>query len=143
MSLRRELRLCTAADAPACAAIVDAWVERTPWIPRRFDRATFEAMFREAIPQREFWVSGDPVAGYLSFDAEENCVIGLYTAQPGQGHGRALLARVCEGRTRVTLWSHAPNTRAHAFYEREGFARTGRTRDGDDGLPEWEFARSA
>lgn len=96
-------------------------------------------MMRAAIPVREYWVHGDPVDGYLSYSREDEIVMGLYTAQPGSGAGQALLTRVRDARDRMWLLSHAANTRAHAFYTREGFALTGKTRDGADGLPEVEF----
>jgi len=108
-------------------------------MPKAHSLAEFEAMLRAAIPVREFWVHGDPVDGYLSYNLEEACVMGLYAAQPGSGAGRALLAKVREGRQKMWLWSHAANTRAHAFYRREGFDPTGQTRQGADGLAEIEF----
>ena len=62
--------------------------------------------------------------------------MGLYTAQPGNGVGRALMNRVKHGRTWLILWSHAANLRAHDFYRREGFVEVGQKRDGADGIPE-------
>lgn len=43
---------------------------------------------------------------------------------------------VKERRDWVQLWSHAANTKAHAFYEREGFAIVGERAAGIDGIPE-------
>ncbi len=62
--------------------------------------------------------------------------MGLYTARPGSGIGKALMDRVKEERLWVQLWSHAANARAHAFYRREGFVEVGRKDNGVDGIPD-------
>jgi len=85
---------------------------------------------------REFWVIGDPVAGYLSFDREKDLIAGLYTAHPGSGAGKALVDAAKAGRRFVQLWTHEANTRAHRFYHREGFKTVARNPKGDDGIPE-------
>ncbi|WP_136440072.1 GNAT family N-acetyltransferase [Pacificoceanicola onchidii] len=137
-----RIRRGTPADAEACARIVHSWVDRTAWMPDPMPYGTLVDIMQQGIPVREFWVAGDPVEGYLSFNPDESLIVGLYTSNPGSGTGKALVDRVKEGRTRLHLWTHAPNTRAHAFYEREGFVKSGVTRDGDDGLLElrmdWE-----
>ncbi len=51
----------------------------------------------------------------------------------GTGLGKALMARACEdaaaiGRARVLLGVYEHNHRAHAFYDRQGFARIGERR---------------
>ena len=96
------------------------------------------------IPLHEFWVAGKPIQGYLSFNVEESQVMGLYTALPRTSFGKALMDRVKEGRDWVQLWSHAANTKAHAFYKREGFAIVGERAAGIDGIPEirMEWRRS-
>ena len=91
----------------------------------------------KGIPEREFWVIGEPVQGYLSFKEDENLIAGLYTADPGSGLGKALLDRVKEGREYVQLWTHEPNTAAQRFYRREGFEVVERRPEGrGDGVPE-------
>ena len=99
-------------------------------------REAIEEMIHAGIPMREFWVAGDPIQGYLSFSNEESQVMGLYTARPGSGIGKALMDRVKEERLWVQLWSHAANARAHAFYRREGFVEVGRKDNGVDGIPD-------
>ncbi len=139
-----KLRLATPTDAPACAAIVNDWIDAKDWLPRLHSNAAIEEMIRTAIPMREVWIAGDPVQGYLSFDVEAGKIMGLYTRVPGRGVGKALVDHVKNGRTSVLLWSHAANTRAHAFYRREGFVETGRNESGGDGIPEirMEWRRS-
>ncbi|MGR3484789.1 MAG: GNAT family N-acetyltransferase [Paracoccaceae bacterium] len=139
------VRAGTVADAPACAAIVRAWLDATPWMPLGGpSEATLTAMMREGFPRREVWVAEDrdedhadgPVAGYLSYDPDARHVVGLYAARPGSGAGKALLDRVRRGRDHVWLLSHAPNADAHRFYAREGFEVTARDLPGSDGVPE-------
>ncbi|MEL6574006.1 MAG: GNAT family N-acetyltransferase [Pseudomonadota bacterium] len=123
-------------DAPACAAIVNDWIDAKDWLPRQHSPQAIEEMIRAGIPMREFWVVGDPIQGYLSFNTEVNQIMGLYTALPGNGVGKALMERVKEGRDWLQLWSHAANAKAHAFYRREGFVEVGNKESGVDGIPE-------
>ncbi|WP_043767245.1 GNAT family N-acetyltransferase [Roseivivax isoporae] len=123
-------------DAPACAAIVRAWLDRTDWMPEGPDLRTLEEAMRAAFAEREVWVVGDPAEGYLSFDPGTSHVRGLYVGRPGAGIGRALLDRAKEGRDRITLDTHVPNRDAHRFYAREGFRVIETDRAGSDGVPE-------
>lgn len=131
-----DLRPATATDAPACARIVNNWIDRTDWLPRVHTRESIEEMIVAGIPIREFWVAGDPVVGYLSLNTDASQIMGLYTMQPGKGTGKALMDRVKQGRTWLQLWSHSANVRAHRFYRREGFVEVGRKDKGADGIPE-------
>lgn len=132
-------RRATPDDAAACAQVVCAWVNGTVWMPKRFSLAEFTEMIGGAMSSREIYVAGQPVQGYLSLDQEKNVIMGLYVERRGAGLGKALIDAVKTGRERLTLWTHVPNTRAHAFYAREGFTRTGETRNGDDGHEEFEM----
>lgn len=131
-----EIRRASSKDAAACAAIVNDWIDAKDWLPRQHSPQALEETLRAGIPAREFWVAGDPIQGYLSFNTEERQIMGLYTARPGNGVGKALMDRVKEGRDWLQLWSHAANTKAHAFYRREGFVEVGRKERGVDGIPE-------
>ena len=134
--MSRPIRRATAADAPACAAIVERWLASLDWMPDPPSREALEAAMREGFPARKAWVAGEPVAGYLSLDAEASHIRGFYVARPGEGVGRALLGHVKAGRDRLTLNSHALNQAAHRFYEREGFRIVARDLPGGDGVPE-------
>ncbi len=131
-----ELRHASLADAEACAQIVNDWIDTTEWLPRSHTRAAIADMIRAGIPLREFWVAGDPIAGYLSFNTEASQIMGLYTARPGGGVGKALVDRVKENRSWIQLWSHTANSKAHDFYRREGFVEVERKSEGADGIPE-------
>ena len=140
MTEQALIRRAEVADAAACARVVHGWVLSTPWMPERFSEAELAGMIAEAIPMREIYVAGDPVVGYLSFHPDAALIVGLYVEARNAGLGKALVDHVKDGRDYVQLWTHAPNTRAHAFYGREGFVKTGETRDGDDGQLEFQMA---
>ncbi|MEM7644993.1 MAG: GNAT family N-acetyltransferase [Pseudomonadota bacterium] len=133
-----NIRRATAADAPACAAIVADWIAATDWMPDGPTCARLEKIMREGFPIREAWVAerDGAILGYLSLKAEDDHIFGLYTAHPGQGVGRALVDRAKQGRTYLKLRSHTPNGAAHRFYEREGFVTIARDLPGDDGVSE-------
>ncbi|MGR3468409.1 MAG: GNAT family N-acetyltransferase [Shimia sp.] len=131
------VRAATVADAPACARIVSDWLLATPWLTDGPGYETLCGVMAEGIPKREFWVIGAPVVGYMSIDAEIAHIHGFYCAQPGRGHGRALLDHAKAGRDFLQLWTHAPNAAAHRFYHREGFVTVERREEGrGDGVPE-------
>lgn len=129
------IRRATADDAAACAAIIDAWIEQTDWMPRRITYSELVPMFREGLPKREAYVIGNPIEGYLSMDDTAH-IWGFYVARRGAGLGAALMDRAKAERDFVSLNTHLANRRAHQFYAREGFERTGAPWDGDDGIPE-------
>lgn len=130
------IRLASDSDAQACAEIVNYWIDSTGWLPRVHSRQVIEKMIAAGIPMREFWVAGDLIVGYLSFNTAASQVMGLYTSPPGQGVGRALMDQVKVNRSWIQLWSDAANTHAHRFYRREGFVEVGQKRAGADGIPE-------
>lgn len=130
------VRRAAATDARACAAIVDAWIEATPWMERSISRVELEDVLAKGLPLREAYVIGDPVAGYLSMDPEACHIWGFYVGLRGAGLGKALMDRAKEGRAFFSLNTHAANERAHRFYQREGFVQIGEAWDGDDGIKE-------
>lgn len=133
------IRRATASDAPACAQIVGAWLGATPLITHPPSIADLESGLAAGIPAYQVWVIGDPVAGYLSFCPNEALIRGFYTGVQGRGLGKALLDHIKSGNSYLQLWTHAPNTRAHGFYQREGFTFTGARRAGNDGLDELQM----
>lgn len=131
-----EVRRATPEDAAAAAVIINDWIDGTDWMPRVHAREAIAEMIAEGLPSREFYVAGDPVAGYLSLNAEVAHVVALYTDRPGEGIGKALLDQAKVGRDYLQLWTHEPNTAAQRFYAREGFEVVERKTEGADGLPE-------
>ena len=130
------IRRATAADAPACTAIVNRWIDQTSWMARNASTEAIEEALRTGLPKREAYVIGDPVAGYLSMEAGIAHIWGLYAAKPGEGHGAALIARAKQGRSFLSLNTHHANKRAQAFYAREGFTPVGDPWRGNDGIDE-------
>jgi len=134
------VRAGVAADAAACAAINDAWIEATDWMPRihspddvaRHYREHVFATCRVLVAER-----AGAVAGFLAVDGE-GFVAALFVAGParGQGVGAALVeaakARRPEG---LALWTFAANAGARRFYARMGFVEAGGTEgENDEGL---------
>ena len=111
----------------------------TKWMPNVVSIKELEIVFKKNIPLREFWVFGDPILGYLSFDKELSQIMGLYVTKRKRGIGKALVNQLKEGKNFIQLWSHLPNIEAHKFYYREGFVQTERNNSGSDGLPELKF----
>ncbi|MEE2774850.1 MAG: GNAT family N-acetyltransferase [Pseudomonadota bacterium] len=129
-------------DAKRCAQIVHSWIEKTEWMPDLYTLTELQKMIEASIPFRKFWVIGTPIQGYVSFNEENSQVVALYVDEPGNGRGVALLEKVKEEQEYLQLWSHSPNVRAHRFYLREGFTRSGLRRDGEDGIKEVQFTWS-
>ena len=129
------IRRATSDDAETCAAIIDAWIERTEWMPRGITYDELVPLFRGGLPKREAYVIGEPVEGYLSMDKDAH-IWGFYVARRGAGLGAALMDRAKDGKDFVSLNTHRANTRAHGFYQREGFEIVGAPWLGDDGIDE-------
>lgn len=130
------IRRATREDAETCARIVCDWIARTSWMPQSISKEKITEMIEAALPDREIFLIGDPVEGYMSINPESHMIGALYLDRPGHGLGAALLDRAKEGRDFLQLWTHEPNHAAHRFYEREGFTKVERNPKGGDGLPE-------
>ncbi|GGG70815.1 N-acetyltransferase GCN5 [Salipiger pallidus] len=118
-------RRATPEDAPAIAAVVNAWIDATPWMPRSEPPQTIEMYITKALPDHEIWVIGDPIDCYLSLDPGTSRIGALYCERTGQGFGKVLMDRVKEGREFLWLHTHVPNLAAQKFYAREGFHPVG------------------
>jgi GNAT superfamily N-acetyltransferase len=132
------IRRAEPGDAETCGDILNAWIDDRDWMPRVHTAEDVRAFYRDfVLPNRQLWVTGDPVDGFLALDAEGAMVTALYVARPGRGTGKRLMDFAKAGRGRLTLWTFQANTRARAFYAREGF-REVRMTDGDneEGLPD-------
>jgi GNAT superfamily N-acetyltransferase len=123
-------------DMKACAAILNRWIDETPWMPRVHSHAEVERHYRETVfGMRDVVVAecGGEVAGFLSL-SDDHTVTGLYVdcANRGIGCGKALIhqakAKHPEG---LRLWTFQANSGARRFYAREGFREIRRT-DGDN-----------
>ena len=133
--------------AAPCAAILNAWIDATPWMPRVHSPEAVERFVREVVfAMRRVWVAEDggrPV-GFLALDIE-NTITALYVTEEarGRGVGAALLERAKGEERRLELWTFQPNAGARRFYARQGFREVGRTGgDNEEGVPDaqlrWE-----
>ena len=136
------LRPARPEDTAACAAIFNAWVDATPWMPRVHPPEDVERHYREhvlvtcAVTVAE--TGGAPV-GFLALDGE-GYVAGLYLAPEarGRGIGAALIAAAKAARPQgLLLWTFLANEGARRFYARQGFVESGRTEgENEEGLPD-------
>ncbi len=124
------LRRARQADADAMARIVCDWETATEWMDSPYTAQEIAGLIREALPDREIWVAGEPIEGYLSFDPAVSRVGGLYCRTTGAGVGKALMDKAKAGRDFVWLHTHEANEAAQRFYKREGFKEVSR-HDGD------------
>ncbi len=122
--LERVLRRARPTDADAIAAALTAARAEQAFIPPLHTLADDHRFVTERLlPANEVWVVDEAgeVVGFASFGHD---LLGhLYVAPRAQGRGigRVLLDKVKERRPEgFTLWTHQPNVRARAFYEREG-----------------------
>ncbi len=144
----REVRVRRAHrfEARAVAAILASWTEESPWLPsvrsRDEERRLASAMIARG------WVTvarrRGRVVGFLARDGGEVHALYLNRRARGQGIGRRLLEVAKAEAPALSLYAHADNRAARAFYLREGFREIG-AGDGagnDEGLPEirllWE-----
>lgn len=137
------MRPARAADLNACAAIINAYIDETEWLPRTISREALEAIFApELLDTRIVFVAdlGGEIVGYASLDHENGFLPALYLkpAARGAGAGVALLDAVkaaCPEGSELTVFE--TNTGAQRFYRREGLIELpeGRKDVTDEGVP--------
>ncbi|WP_424932197.1 N-acetyltransferase family protein [Amaricoccus macauensis] len=131
-----------AEDAAASAAIYNAWVDATPWMPRIHPADGVERFFCNRI----FGVctvivseEGGEIRGILAFDAEGYiAVLSIADAARGKGIGAALLSEAKRRRPEgLMAWTFQANEGAQRFYLRQGFREETRTEgENEEGLPD-------
>ena len=133
-----HLRAARPADAAACGAILQDWLDETPWMPDLHTLDETVGFCGRLIARAAVTVAErEAVCGFVArADAE---IDALYVAADarGAGVGSQLLKREKAETETLTLWTFQANTGARAFYARHGFAELART-DGenDEGLPD-------
>ncbi len=124
-------------DAAPCAAMVNAWIDRTPWHPRIHSAKDVARHYSDTVwRNREVLVASDPPRGFLVM-TQDGQITALYADPPRRGTGRRLMDRPKALPSTLSLWTHVPNAAAQAFYRDAGFSETRRT-DGDneEGVPD-------
>ena len=128
-------------------ALLEIWLEANcqahDFIPASYWRGQREEVGR-ALPQAEVyvWAAESGPLGFLGLVGEY--VAGLFV-RPGaqsRGIGRALLCRAKEEHPRLELSVYQKNTRAAAFYCREGFSVLEEKTDKATGEREYTMAWS-
>lgn len=137
------VRPATSADLPACAEIINSYIDDTEWLPRTISREDLEALFApELLNQRTVLVAerDGEIVGYASLDTEAGFLPALYLKPGvrGAGLGKALLDAVKSARPNgFELTVFEPNKDAMRFYIREGLIEVpyGRKTDTEEGVP--------
>jgi ribosomal protein S18 acetylase RimI-like enzyme len=142
MKINAQLRTARTQDMTACAAILNNWIDETPWMPRIYSRDDVVHHYKTVVAaERKMFVvaSNHQIAGMMALDKDQ-VVTALYVGEGfrRQGVGKMLLD--CAKREfpdHLSLWTFQANTEAQKFYQREGFVEINRT-DGDneEGLPD-------
>ena len=137
------LRPAQPTDAGSVGAILSAFVDATPWMPRIHTRA--EDIAHAGLLIAHGWVTvAEDETGVLGFIARDGATIHaryVSRAARGQGVGLLLLEAAQEAGDRLELWTFEANAGANRFYERAGFTLAERT-DGsgnDEGLPDRRY----
>lgn len=136
-----SLSFATARDAGPLARILGDWARGTGWMPVLHSRDEDLGFLHRLIAGHRVRIARDAQGQALGFIAVRLCDIAAFhvaEGQRGQGIGKALLDAVKAEEPRLHLWTFQANTRAIAFYAREGFVPVERT-DGAgnaEGLPD-------
>jgi len=127
-------------DVGALAQIMGDWVRETKWMPVLHTHEDDEGFVVGLLRTHSLRVARGRTdrVGFLARQRGKVQALHVAQAARGMGIGRALLDEVKAVEPVVSLWTFQANTRAIAFYLREGFAEAERT-DGqgnDERLPD-------
>lgn len=130
LTLALEVRRARAEEIAVCAELYVRVLRDTfTWLPK--DRHK-KVDFIRAARDEEIYVALEDgrIVGLAAFYRAQNFLHSLYVDDRGKGVGKALLDHVSTvADAPVSLKVQAPNARAQAFYEREGFVCVERGRD--------------
>ena len=116
----RELRK---ADIDKVADIwLDTNIKAHDFIPAQYWESNFESV-KELLPQATVYVyeDGQGIRGFIGLNDEYIEGIFVFDGMQSQGIGRLLLDYAKAKRNKLRLNVYRKNTRAIAFYQREGF----------------------
>jgi len=143
------IRTAQAADLPACARIINDYIDATDWLPRTLPRDEIAALFGPGLLERrtiivaeveaEVGDGEEGIVGYLSM-GEDGFMPALYVSPSARdrGIGARLVDHAKTLRPQgVELTVFEPNADAQRFYAREGFHPVpgGHVTDTEDGVP--------
>ena len=148
MSITVSLRVARSQDMAACAGIVNAWIDETPWLPRLHSPESVVNHYRAEFAENRrtlVAVVDSAIAGFATL-SRDGFVTALHVDGKfrRRGIGSLLLTRSkTEIGGQVRLWTFQANQPALDFFTRHGFVETNRTSgDNDENLPdillEWQ-----
>lgn len=127
-------------DVGPLAQILGDWVRETKWMPVLHTREDDEGFLAGLLRTHSACVARRRTdrLGFLARQGGNVQALHVAEAARGMGIGRALLDEVKAVEPGISLWTFQANTRAIAFYQREGFAEAERTdgRGNDERLPD-------
>jgi len=126
-------------ELPIAAAIYQKVLRETfTWLPAA--RHNAQVFLRDAAEEQVYVAVLDHrIEGVAALHVRDSFLHSLYVARRGAGIGKALLDHAAaQAPGPLSLKCQTANTRAQAFYRREGFGITDR---GDDGVPWVRMAR--
>lgn len=143
LAMNINIRPATVDDLPACAKIMNNWIDETEWLPRIFSHEDICEMFKSSLLKKRTMLVADiddKIGGYLTID-NSSTIKAIFLAPFCRctGVGKALLDKAKQKEPNgLELGVHEPNIHALRFYKREGFKEIpeGRKDDTEEGLSE-------
>ncbi len=137
------LRSARPTDAGRVGAILSAFIDETPWMPRIHSRAE-DLSFAGHMIERGWVTVAETDSGIAGFVAREGASVhALYVLgdQRDQGIGAALIRRMQHDHSELSLWTFQKNAGAQRFYLRHGFTEAERTEGAgnDEQLPDIRY----
>lgn len=134
------LRPARTTDAGTIGHILYTFQDQTLWMPDLYAEVEMIAFCGKMIDRG--WVTvaetSGQILGFLARDVDEICSFYIEPEYRGFGVGKMLLDAAKANQSHLRLNAFVANTRARAFYAREGFIEQGRG-DGstnEEGLPD-------
>lgn len=123
-------------------AVADIWLSANlsahDFIPAQYWQGHF-AQVKELLAQAELYVYEEEreIQGFIGLDGSYIAGIFVHGGARSRGIGKALLDYAKTIKTRLSLSVYRKNTRAAAFYRREGFVLVQEGVDGETGEREY------
>lgn len=138
--MRWEVTDALPGDAAPLARLIGEWVRETGWMPVLHTGKENEAFVAGLLETHVLRVarSGPDRLGFLARQRGRVQALHVAAGARGLGIGNALIDEVKSSETEISLWVFQANSRAIAFYRREGFTVAEQT-DGagnDERLPD-------
>ncbi|MFV0385524.1 GNAT family N-acetyltransferase [Paracoccus sp. (in: a-proteobacteria)] len=139
------IRRAMAGDMPACAAILNRWIDEADWMPRCHPPTDVQRHYCTYMRANRVVIvaeHGGLIVGFLARDGQTITAFYVAATWRGAGIGSALLEKARTGQARLDLWTFQANASVRRFYAKQGFREVRRT-DGDneenlaDMLLEW------